>query len=104
LAGLPGYVLARAETMLQRIREGERSINGVLSSDIRAPPAPEGLSRRSLDQLKTMAKNIGDLDINHLTPLEALNYLQKLRQHLMSIPLPKRDPQVRQEPDLFSQP
>jgi DNA mismatch repair protein MutS len=127
LAGLPGGVLARAEAMLRRIKEGGRSIKGIFSSNksaIRAPPSAQndGLSPQHSEQLKIMIGNITNLDINKITPLEALNYLQRLKLDILSDPLSGRPPPgeqqranrlklsgnrrrdfpVQEEPDLFN--
>jgi DNA mismatch repair protein MutS len=85
LAGLPVQVLARAEAMLQRIQQG--STLGV--SAIRAPPAQKDPFN---EQLKSILVNLKALDINRLTPLEAMNCLERIKQDVLSAELHVPDP------------
>jgi DNA mismatch repair protein MutS len=78
LAGLPQRVLERAEELLARIRSGE---NSTLAGNSPAPlassarPASSGAREKNGELEKAIAK----LDLNDITPLEALNVLQGLK-------------------------
>jgi DNA mismatch repair protein MutS len=84
LAGLPETVLRRAEELLEKLKEGEDMIRGTLPSSIRqeqAPPERETGSVQSSEEKKMEAliDNLASINVNSLTPLEALNTLQKLK-------------------------
>jgi DNA mismatch repair protein MutS len=109
LAGLPGEVLERAGFMLRRIRENS---TGPSEPDIRGPPRKKESAFEDLQ--KTIIMSIKNLEINRLTPLEALNFLHKLKKDLTFVseqkhndPAPGRGDlragrRIKEEPDLFN--
>jgi DNA mismatch repair protein MutS len=79
LAGLPNEVIARAREVLAEHESAERELTGHLSPG--ATPAPRQLtiftplSQPVLDRLR-------EVDLNRLTPLEALNLLAELKKEI----------------------
>jgi DNA mismatch repair protein MutS len=77
LAGLPTEVIARAREVLAEHEDAERTATGRLGA-ADAPPRPRQLtiftplSHEVLDRLR-------DVDLNRLTPLEAMNLLAELK-------------------------
>jgi len=78
LAGIPLEVIMRAETILAELesaaataREQQLSLLPLVSS----PPADQAWQQELLEEIKA-------LDLNRITPLEALQYLFKLQQRL----------------------
>jgi DNA mismatch repair protein MutS len=77
LAGLPPEVIARAREVLAEHEDAERTATGRLGAGD-APPRPRQLtiftplSHEVLDRLR-------DVDLNRLTPLEAMNLLAELK-------------------------
>ncbi|MDR2181286.1 MAG: DNA mismatch repair protein MutS [Treponema sp.] len=116
LAGIPPRVISRAQVILERLRAGERSIRDALPAAAEtggalpaagepvtagpSPPEPSAASR---------AAELAKLDLDSLTPLDALNYLQSLKQRLRpasgarkSAPKPPKKPEHTAEtPSLF---
>jgi len=81
LAGLPNAVIERAREVLLEHENAERQLTGHLASDD-ARPAPAAqltiftpISQPVLDKLR-------EVDLNRLTPLEALNLLAELKQQI----------------------
>ena len=80
LAGLPGEVIVRAREVLAEHESAEREATGRLGGGD-APPVPRqltiftSLSNDIVDKLR-------DLDLNRLTPLEALNLLSELKKQI----------------------
>jgi len=80
LAGLPGEVINRAREVLAEHENAERSATGRLGA-ADTPPLPRQLtiftplSHEVLDRLR-------DLDLNRLTPIEALNLLAELKKQI----------------------
>jgi DNA mismatch repair protein MutS len=82
LAGIPAKVVAKAETVLQQL-ELNRSIpnNGV---QLNHNNGGMQLSFFQLDDpvLAQIKQEIAGIDINNLTPIEALNKLNEIKKHL----------------------
>jgi len=81
LAGLPGEVIDRAREVLAEHESAERQLTGQLASD-ESRPAPAAqltiftpISQPVLDRLR-------EVDLNKLTPLEALNLLAELKKQI----------------------
>jgi DNA mismatch repair protein MutS len=96
LAGLPQTVLERARALLERIRAAENAIRDILPSgpdgktpsgggelsangEVNPPPASPASVLADV-----FVRELSSIDINSLTPLEALNHLQKLKDMLVS--------------------
>ena len=81
LAGLPKEVVERAREVLAEHEDHERRLTTELATDESQPRQPAQLtiftplSQPVLDRLR-------DLDLNHLTPLEALNLLAELKKQV----------------------
>ncbi len=77
LAGLPLEVLLRAEAILAELETASAASGSQLSlvPFVREQPADEGPGRELMDDLKA-------LDLNRITPLEALQHLYRLQQKL----------------------
>jgi DNA mismatch repair protein MutS len=81
LAGLPGEVIARAREVLAEHETAERELSNHLVSDELRPHPPAQLtiftplSQPVLDRLR-------EVDLNTLTPLEALNLLAELKKQI----------------------
>ena len=81
LAGLPNAVIERAREVLLEHENAERQLTGHLASDdARSAPAAQltiftPISQPVLDKLR-------EVDLNRLTPLEALNLLAELKQQI----------------------
>ncbi|OQY13673.1 MAG: DNA mismatch repair protein MutS [Desulfobacteraceae bacterium 4572_187] len=87
LAGIPDEVLIRAKKILSKIENGEFSLNDTL-----APDRDEDDSKKRHIQIKLFRKperliieNLSNLDISAMTPLDALNYLDELREKAKNI-------------------
>ncbi|HUT42861.1 MAG TPA: DNA mismatch repair protein MutS [Desulfobacterales bacterium] len=87
LAGIPDEVLIRAKNILAKIENGEFSLNDTL-----APDRDEDDSKKRHVQIKLFRKperlileNLSNLDISAMTPLDALNYLDELREKARNI-------------------
>ncbi|MEA3436434.1 MAG: DNA mismatch repair protein MutS [Thermodesulfobacteriota bacterium] len=87
LAGIPDEVLIRAKKILAKIENGEFSLNDTL-----APVGDEDDSKKRHVQIKLFRKperliieNLSNLDISAMTPLDALNYLDELREKAKNI-------------------
>jgi DNA mismatch repair protein MutS len=80
LAGLGEEVLARAAEIMERIKEGEKTLREALPGV--APPAREAARAETAPafptlRLRRVAEDIATLDLNAITPLEALNRIQR---------------------------
>ncbi|MGZ4821630.1 MAG: DNA mismatch repair protein MutS [Terriglobales bacterium] len=80
LAGLPPEVIARAREVLAEHESAEHRLTSELASDELHPGSVQltmftPLSQKIVDQLR-------DADLEHLTPLQALNLLHALQQQL----------------------
>src|SRR6266478_3636638 len=81
LAGLPNEVIERAREVLAEHENAERQLTGQLANDESRPARPAQLtiftplSQPVLDRLR-------EVDLNRLTPLEALNLLAELKKQI----------------------
>jgi DNA mismatch repair protein MutS len=76
LAGLPRAVVARAQDVLDRL-EGQSAGRKKMESPRRVDPGRQlGMFERDL----TMLKELGEMDVDALTPLEAIAALYALRE------------------------
>src|SRR3984893_18394709 len=79
LAGLPNEVITRAREVLTEHESAERELTGHLSPGSDPPPAQltifTPLSQPVLEKLR-------EVDLNRLTPLEALNLLAQLKKEI----------------------
>jgi len=79
LAGLPHEVIVRARDVLAEHENAERQVTGHLSPGADPPPAQltifTPLSQPVLEKLR-------EVDLNRLTPLEALNLLAELKKQI----------------------
>lgn len=80
LAGLPAEVIERAREVLAEHESAERRLTAELSNENQPAPAAQltiftPLSQPVLDRLR-------ELDLNHITPLEALNLLAELKKQV----------------------
>jgi len=87
LAGIPDEVIIRAKKILAKIENGEFSLNDTL-----APDRDEDDSKKRHVQLNLFRKperliieNLSNLDISSMTPLDALNYLDELKEKAKNI-------------------
>jgi DNA mismatch repair protein MutS len=87
LAGIPDQVLIRAKKILAKIENGEFSLNDTL-----APDRDEEDQKKRHVQIRLFRKperllieNLSNLDISAMTPLDALNYLDELREKAKNI-------------------
>ena len=79
LAGLPNEVVVRAREVLAEHESAEREVTGHLSPGTTSPPTQltifTPISQPVLEKLR-------ELDLNRLTPLEALNLLAELKKQI----------------------
>ena len=79
LAGLPNEVVVRAREVLAEHESAEREVTGHLSPGATSPPTQltifTPISQPVLEKLR-------ELDLNRLTPLEALNLLAELKKQI----------------------
>jgi len=79
LAGLPNDVIVRAREILRRHEQSEEKLTEELSPGA-APPAPQQASFAAIDE--SVLASLRNADLDHLTPLEALNLLAALQKQL----------------------
>jgi len=79
LAGLPGEVIARAREVLVEHESSERELTGHLSPGA-TPPATQLTIFTALSQ--PVVEKLREVDLNRLTPLEALNLLAELKKEI----------------------
>lgn len=88
LAGLPEVVLARAREILGTLQEdpGKRDVSRLLtpSGGQLAPGSREALLQADLfkSRAENLANRLEGVDLDRLSPLEALNFLSELRSEL----------------------
>jgi DNA mismatch repair protein MutS len=83
MAGMPKSVVHRAENILKEMEASQRSDKPVrLSSDLGQKREGYQLSFFQLDDpvLKQIRDEIKKMDINNLTPIEALNKLNEIKR------------------------
>jgi DNA mismatch repair protein MutS len=81
LAGLGEEVLLRAAEIMERLKEGEKVLRGALPG-AEPPPqdGPAAMPERAAGpppHLRRIAEDIAALDLNSITPLEAMNRIQR---------------------------
>ena len=79
LAGLPNDVIVRAREILRRHEQSEEKLTEELSPGA-APPVPQQTSFTAIDE--SVLEALRGADLNHLTPIEALNLLAALQKQL----------------------
>ncbi len=83
MAGMPKSVITRAEQILTELEEAHRKGN-ISNPSVKISKPPEGvqLSLFQLDDpvLSQIRDEIANVDINSLTPLEALNKLNDIKK------------------------
>jgi len=81
LAGLPNEVIERAREVLAEHENAERQLTGHLASDEPRPAAPTQLTIFTPISQPVLEK-LREVDLNRLTPLEALNLLAELKKQI----------------------
>ncbi len=85
LAGIPQKVIKRAKVILKRVEEGENSLKGMVvrekQKEIKGPVQLEMFQRPEVE----VAQKLRGLDINTLTPVEALNLLNDFKSKLKDL-------------------
>jgi len=81
LAGLPAEVVSRAREVLQEHESAERRLSEQLASDELQPPPPAQLTIFTPLSQPVLEK-LREVDLNRLTPLEALNLLSELKKQI----------------------
>jgi DNA mismatch repair protein MutS len=79
LAGLPQEVIERAREVLAEHESAEQQVTGYLSPGAEPPP-PQLTIFTPLSQL--LLEKLHEVDLNRLTPLEALNLLAELKKQV----------------------
>ncbi len=79
LAGLPAEVVERARVVLAEHESAEQQLTGYLSPGAE-PPAAQLTIFTPLSQ--PVVEKLREVDLNHLTPLEALNLLAELKRQI----------------------
>ena len=82
LAGMPSGIVNRANQVLQSLEKEASEVGAVGKKTFSAPPSSPQLSFFQLDDpvLMQVRDEILGLDINSLTPLEALNKLNEIKK------------------------
>jgi DNA mismatch repair protein MutS len=81
LAGLPNEVIERAREVLAEHENAERQLTGQLANDESRPARPAQLTIFTpLSQ--PVLERLREVDLNRLTPLEALNLLAELKKQI----------------------
>ncbi|HWX92592.1 MAG TPA: DNA mismatch repair protein MutS [Terriglobales bacterium] len=81
LAGLPNEVIERAREVLAEHENAERRLTGHLASDESRPAPPAQLTIFTPISQPVLEK-LREVDLNRLTPLEALNLLAELKKQI----------------------
>jgi DNA mismatch repair protein MutS len=79
LAGLPNDVIVRAREILRRHEQSEEQLTVELSPGAATPP-PQQAAFTAIDQ--SVLESLRGANLNHLTPIEALNLLAALQRQL----------------------
>ena len=78
LAGVPKTVVKRANKILERLNEKQGGVKGI--SDI--PDAPEPVEN---EKLNAIVEECEKIDINNITPMEAMQTLARLKEELLEL-------------------
>ena len=81
LAGLPNEVIDRAREVLAEHENAERQLSGHLATDDSGPPRSAQLTIFTPISQPVLEK-LREVDLNRLTPLEALNLLAELKKQV----------------------
>jgi DNA mismatch repair protein MutS len=81
LAGLPNEVIERAREVLAEHENAEHQLTGQLANDESRPARPPQLTIFTPISQPVLEK-LREVDLNRLTPLEALNLLAELKKHI----------------------
>ncbi len=81
LAGLPNEVIERAREVLNEHENAERQLSGQLANDESRPALPAQLTIFTPISQPVLEK-LREVDLNRLTPLEALNLLAELKKQI----------------------
>jgi DNA mismatch repair protein MutS len=81
LAGLPNEVIERAREVLAEHENAERQLTGQLANDESRPARPAQLTIFTPISQPVLEK-LREVDLNRLTPLEALNLLAELKKQI----------------------
>jgi len=81
LAGLPHEVVVRAREVLEEHESAELSLSEQLARDEAQPPRPAQLTIFT-PLSHQVVERLREVDLNRLTPLEALNLLSELKKQL----------------------
>ena len=78
LAGLPAPVIARAKAVLQKLEKG-RAETGGLAAGLGELPLFAAAAEAAEEQCDTLREALRDLDVDALSPREALDMLYRLK-------------------------
>jgi DNA mismatch repair protein MutS len=81
LAGLPNEVIERAREVLNEHENAERQLTGQLAND-ESRPAPAAQLTIFTPISQPVLEKLREVDLNRLTPLEALNLLAELKKQI----------------------
>ena len=81
LAGLPNEVIERAREVLAEHENAERQLTGQLAND-ESRPAPAAQLTIFTPISQPVLEKLREVDLNQLTPLEALNLLAELKRQI----------------------
>ena len=81
LAGLPNEVIERAREVLAEHENAERQLTGQLAND-ESRPAPAAQLTIFTPISQPVLEKLREVDLNQLTPLEALNLLAELKKQI----------------------
>jgi len=81
LAGLPNEVIERAREVLAEHESAERQLTGQLAND-ESRPAPAAQLTIFTPISQPVLEKLREVDLNQLTPLEALNLLAELKKQI----------------------
>jgi DNA mismatch repair protein MutS len=84
LAGIPGTVINRSKKILYRIENKEQDLTDALSDKETGKNAPQQMGLFGKKD-HFFVEKLSKLDISKMTPLEALNYLNELRDRARDI-------------------
>ena len=84
LAGLPEEVLERARAVQDELSRKESSLPPPRPASPPSPPPAAGAQAALFDPAELVAAELASLDLDSLTPLEALNRLAALKKRLQS--------------------